>query len=63
VPLSNGWFDVWILFRVAGGGPGWRVAGLFVLIDSALDSVLNAVIDSVLHWLHRPYPLQGCQRW
>jgi hypothetical protein len=49
VPLSNGWFDVWILFRVAGGGPGWRVAGLFVLIDSALDSVLNAVIDSVLH--------------
>ena len=28
-------------FRVAGGGPGWRVAGL---IHSALNSVLNAVL-------------------
>jgi hypothetical protein len=48
VPFSNGWFDIWILFRVAGVSPGWLVAGLFVLIDSALDAVLNAVIDSVL---------------
>jgi hypothetical protein len=48
VPFSNGWFDIWILFRVAGGSHGWQVAGLFVLIDSALDAVLNAVIDSVL---------------
>jgi hypothetical protein len=48
VPFSNGWFDIWILFLVAGGSHGWQVAGLFVLIDSALDAVLNAVIDSVL---------------
>ena len=48
-PFSNGWFDIWILFRVAGGSPGWQVAGLFVLIDSALDAVLNTVIDAVLH--------------
>jgi hypothetical protein len=48
-PFSNGWFDIWIFFRVAGGSPRWQVAGLFALIDSALDSVLDAVIDSVLH--------------
>ena len=32
-------------FRVAGGSPGWQVAGLF---HSALHSVLNAVLHSVL---------------
>ena len=42
--------------RVAGGGPGWRVAGL---IHSALNSVLNAALNSAL--IHRLGHLSSIQ--
>ena len=40
-------------FQVAGGGPGWQVAGI---IHSALYSVLNAALHSVLSGKLGPLP-------
>jgi hypothetical protein len=48
-------------FRVAGGGPGWRVAGF---IHSVLYSVLNAALHSVLSGKLGPLPsIQSSSRF
>ncbi len=52
--LSSVIDSVIVPFRVAGGSPGWQVAGLF---HSALHSALNAVLNSVLPLAsHRLFP-------